>query len=330
MATVANGGSRRFQFVKPPPRRFETGQYGAKFRADKKPPPKITTTLSERAREAMSQRLSAGALYHGVRVDSGSYIPAGGEVQPLDYVSEEFLSDLTPRARMSLMNVPTKVDKPPWWYTQIPGRALAGLLSGKGLNAGLPAASHSIMGDIAINPEMMEPGQEQSPETLMQHELIHAWDANQMAAMRRQGESLTGLPGILDYPRQFLMRGPGAEAMAGIDIDEDLQGMMKGNYGGWLSAPEQYTMMSQVMGFDPAKIPEEYQHLYSGLFNQESFVRPPPPEPLSIDELRLREKMGLSWEEYYERREELRALLEPLPSRAARGRANDRGELTDK
>ncbi len=258
----------------------------------------------------MSQRLSAQALgQYGVRVDKGSYIPAGGEVQPLDYVSEEFLGDLTPRARMSLMNVPTKVDKPAMWYAQIPGQALASLLSGKGLDIELPAASYSLTGDIALNPELMEPGREQNRETLMQHELIHAWDADQMAEMRSRGETLTGLPGILDYPRQFLNRGPGGEAMAGADIPEDLEGIMKSRYGGWLSAPEKYTMLSQVTGFDPSRIPEEYQHLYSGLFSQESFVRPPPLEPLSIDELQLREKMGLSWEEYYERREELRALL---------------------
>jgi len=39
MATIANGGSRRFQSVMPPKRRFETGQYGSRFKYTKPPLP---------------------------------------------------------------------------------------------------------------------------------------------------------------------------------------------------------------------------------------------------------------------------------------------------
>jgi len=294
MAIVANGGSRRFQSVMPPKRRFETGQYGAKFKAEKKPPPRITTTLSERAKKAMSQRLSAQALgQYGKKASSifgtdvRGYVPERGDIQALQHVSDEFLGDLTPEARTSLMNVPTRVGKPAVWYAQMPFKIAAGLLSGESLSqaAQLPPGSHDLLGNIDISPEQMEPGREKELEVLMQHELIHAWDADRMAEMRGRGETLTGLPGILDYPRQFLMHGPGGEAMAGVDMPDWLQGAMEDRYAGWLSAPEKYTMMAQTTGFDPAKIPDEYKNLYAGLFSQESFVRPPPPEPLKIEDL---------------------------------------------
>lgn len=300
MALIQNGGSRKFQSVMPPKRRFEIGQYGAKFRAENKPPPsKIITSPSDRARQAMSQRLSAQSLgQYGKRVTKGSYIPEGGDIQPLDYVSEEFLGDMTPESRTALMNVPTRVGEPALWYAQIPGQALASVLAGKGLDVGLPPGSHSFAGDIDINPRMMEAGQERSLEELMQHELIHAWDADRMDEMQSRGETLTGLPGVLDLPREFLNRGPGAEALAREDLPDYLQQAMESRYPGWLSAPEKYTMMAQVTGFDPAKIPAEYQHLYAGLFSQESFVRPPPPEPLKIEDILEAQRRGMSVEEY--------------------------------
>jgi hypothetical protein len=275
----------------PPKRRFGTGQYGTRFKAEKRRPPKV---VLKRPTPGIESRGKLG----GGRSKTGWYIPEGGDVPALKHVSEEFRENLTPESRTALMNVPTKVGKSPLWYAQIPGQALAGLLAGRGLNLGLPDAAYALTGDIGIHPDMMEPGREEDLEGLMQHELIHAWDANQMAGMRDRGETLTGLPGILDYPRQFMMRGPGGEAMAGADISEDLEGIMKSRYSGWLSAPEKYTMMAQTMGFDPAKIPEEYQHLYSGLFNQESFVRPPPPEPLKIEDLLEAQRRGMSIEEY--------------------------------
>ncbi len=287
MALIPNGGSR-YKIIKPPDPVVAADRAmlstASRLQAEQKRPPKVVLKKPVPGIE------SRGKLGGG-RSTTGWYIPESGDVPALKYVSEEFRENLTPEARTALMNVPTRVGEPAMWYAQIPGQALASVLAGKGLNLGLPPGSHSFAGDIDINPEMMESGQERNLEELMQHELIHSWDADRMDEMQSRGETLTGLPGVLDLPREFLNRGPGAEALAGEDLPDYLQQAMESRYPGWLSAPEKYTMMAQVTGFDPAKIPDEYQHLYAGLFNQESFVKPPPPEPLKIDDL-LEQQMG--------------------------------------
>ena len=196
------------------------------------------------------------------------------------------------------MNVPTKVGKSASWYAALPLRFLSGLAAGSSMkeSAELPPGAYiPTTGNININPDTMRSGEDL--DTLMQHELLHAWDADRMDEMRSRGETLTGLPGILDRPREAYVGGPGAEGLSG-DLPDWLKQTMESRYGRKLKPPENYAMLAQIMGFDPSKIPAEYQHLYTGLFNQESFVRPPPPEPLKIEDLLEAQKRGMSIEEY--------------------------------
>lgn len=209
----------------------------------------------------------------------GRFIPDTARVA--HYVDPQFFAMLTPESQRALQRTPLSSE---WtWRDRVraPMMGMLNLIRGQeqpfSKETTYPAGYYEpSTGKVVINPAYMEGGPYYHPETLAsiaQHEALHAIDAARMAAMRARGESLTGLPGILDWPRQYWWGGPGASWLT-ENLPAEEKALNTQAYGPNYRAPEGFTVQLGRVGYRPWELPEEYRPAYEGVFQDWAYTSP--------------------------------------------------------